>query len=509
LKSNKAAGEDGVFPELLKFARPSCVQQLHRIIVEVWRSERTPRQWRDCLILPLYKNKGDPSVTSNHRGIALLALAGKVYTAILHDRISSTYERNCRENQAGFRSGRGCAEQIFVARQVVERRYAYNRRTILTFVDFKAAFDSVHRASLWKVLQSNGIPNKIISLISDLYRDGRCAVKLPFGVSMPFTVKTGVRQGCILSPLLFNMSIDWVMRQVVRPGDGVAISDNLNLADTDYADDIMLISNSPVEAQDLLNRLETAAGKMGLRINAAKTKVMEIAPQDPDGTQWDIRLGTEVVEQVDHFKYLGSTITACGKSISDINARIGRASGIFASLRKRLWSRAEVSQKTKLRVLDAAVMSVLLYGAESWPMLAQDLRRLEVFQNRVLREILGVRLTDRVRVMDLRDRAGAPSIEARLVKARLRLLGHVARMPQERLPRAVFLSTPPRDWRKRRGGQVKTWRKTIEDDLRRVHPQYTIQHALNDAQNRSMWRGLIRDVHAAPIAKGRSIVYQR
>ena len=161
---------------------------------------------------------------------------GKVYTAIIHDRIKALYERNCRENQAGFRVGRGCAEQIFVARQVVERRFAYNRHTVLVFVDFKAAFDSVHRMSLWKVLQSNGIPPKLINLVKSLYDEGLCAVRLPgpVGTSRQFKVKTGVRQGCILSPLLFNLAIDWVMRQTLLETDGAVISEGTSLADADY-----------------------------------------------------------------------------------------------------------------------------------------------------------------------------------------------------------------------------------------------------------------------------------
>ena len=171
--------------------------------------------------------------------------------------------------------------------------------------------------------------------------------------------------------------------------------------------------------------------------------------------------------------------------------------------------RPEISTVTKLRVFSAAVLSVLLYGAESWPLLAADLRRLEVFQNRCLREIFGIRLSDRVKNTDLRCRAKLPSIEDRLTKGRLQLLGHVARMPPYRLPYAALFSAPPGHWKKKSGGQIKTWRRTVEEELRRIHPRYSLKDALNDTQNRGQWRGLIRDLIAAPKAKTRTIVYRR
>ena len=78
-----------------------------------------------------------------------------------------------------------------------------------------------------------------------------------------------------------------------------------------------------------------------------------------------------------------------------------------------------------------------------------------------------------------------------------------------RLPYAALFSAPPGHWKKKRGGQIKTWRRTVEEDLRRIHPRYSLKDALNDTQNRGQWRGLIRDLIAAPKAKTRTIVYRR
>ena len=216
------------------------------------------------------------------------------------------------------------------------------------------------------------------------------------------------------------------------------------------------------------------------------------------------------IENVHRFKYLGSIISDDGKACSDISTRIGRASAVFQSLTAVLWNRHEISIQTKLRVYNAAVMSVLIYGAETWPMLGTDIHRLEVFQNHCLRRILGVGMRDRVPIVAIRTRSSdQPSVDALIRKRRLQLFGHVARMAPDKLPRSVFFPRPPNTWKKRRGGQSKSWNKTVLEDLSRVLPGYSIEDARLDAQNRPQWRGIVRDVMAAPKATTRSTPYQR
>ena len=143
-------------------------------------------------------------------------------------------------------------------------------------------------------------------------------------------------------------------------------------------------------------------------------------------------------------------------------------------------------------------------------MLVKDIQRLEVFQNNCLRRILNVRLLDRIPLPTLRFRAcHQHPVESIIQKRRLQLFGHISRMSPTKIARSVLLPLPPTNWKKRRGGQSKTWIKTVAGDLSRVHPLYDIQAAIDDAQNRVQWRGLIRDVVLAPKATGRSLPYQR
>ena len=141
---------------------------------------------------------------------------GKVLASIILRRIQGAVDSVLRQQQAGFRKGRSCSEQIFILRQIVEKCVEGNVNVLVNFVDFKKAFDSVQRPVVWNILAQYGIPEKIINIIKGMYAESRCAVRTEGKLGEWFQIVTGVRQGCILSPLLFLLTIDWVMRRSTK-----------------------------------------------------------------------------------------------------------------------------------------------------------------------------------------------------------------------------------------------------------------------------------------------------
>ena len=127
------------------------IKWLAYIINIVWIKKTIPDDWRRGIILPFWKNKGNKEVCSNHRGITLLSIPGKLFAMILLERIRPTFHNHRRSEQAGFTAGRSTTEQIFAIRQIIEKSKEFNKSTYIAFIDFKAAFDSVSRDSLWKI----------------------------------------------------------------------------------------------------------------------------------------------------------------------------------------------------------------------------------------------------------------------------------------------------------------------------------------------------------------------
>ena len=144
-------------------------------------------------------------------------------------------------------------------------------------MDFKKAFDSIHHDTLWKILRSYGVPLKIVSLIETFYNHFESSVILNNTSSEWFTVKSGVRQGCILSPILFLVVIDWVMRKTTSDKPrGIQWTLFSQLEDLDFADDLAFLSVKLDHLQEKTDRLERYAKQTGLTINTSKTHVMSI-----------------------------------------------------------------------------------------------------------------------------------------------------------------------------------------------------------------------------------------
>ena len=170
------------------------------------------------MITPIFK-KGDRANCSNYRGISLFLIAFKILQAVVKNRLEPAYESHTRINQAGFKKKKGCRDQIFAIRQIVERREEIKRCTNLIFIDFKAAFDSVDRNCIWRICSNLALPENLVELLRAAYSETYSQVHAYNSLSKSFKIHSGVRQGSILSPFLFNLTIDWIMNETLKTKD--------------------------------------------------------------------------------------------------------------------------------------------------------------------------------------------------------------------------------------------------------------------------------------------------
>ncbi|VDP01088.1 unnamed protein product [Schistosoma margrebowiei] len=213
--------------------------------------------------------------------------------------------------------------------------------------------------------------------------------------------------------------------------------------------------------QNLLTTLSNSASMFEMRFSPSKCKMLI---QDWVASTPELMTGSEVVECVNRFTYLGSLISPCDLVCDEISAQIQRARLAFANLRY-LWHRRDIRLSTKGRVYCAAVRPVLLYGSETWPVRVEDIRRLLVFDHRCLRSIARISWDHRVSNAAVRKRVlgkDGKSIGGLVKLHQLRWLGHVLRMPNHRLPRRAMFSGIGVSWKKARGGQTKTWHKSMK-----------------------------------------------
>ncbi|BHF65050.1 hypothetical protein SprV_0200805900 [Sparganum proliferum] len=422
LRNNKAPGEDGKPAEIFKSFAAILAPWSHEVIERACRDEVDSDDWGLGSLVPILK-KGDKTKCENYRGISLVDVAAKIIVIVLLRRFQVVRDSRTRPNQAGFHAGRGCADQIFTLRRILEFHHSHQQPTAVCFLDFAAAFDSVYRESLWRTMALDGVPAKILAMTKAYYRPTIARVLVSNNLSQPFGIRSGVRQGCILSPILFNCAIDWILGRTQHEGNGVEFAPGRRLTDLDYADDIALLASSFGDLQSMVSRMNEEKAPLGI-----------------GGCQ---------LEEVDSSKYLGARLLPNGQSKDDIVSRIDAARWVFSSLRKCLWIRRDLSIAAKIRVYRAYVRSVLLYGCEFWALLVEDERKLEVFDHHCLRTILRVKFTDFVSNEIVRARwDNNARISQAIGERRLRWFGHVFRRPPQELSVTALDPAPLPHWRR-------------------------------------------------------------
>jgi len=257
----------------------------------------------------------------------------------------------------------------------------------IAFIHLKSAFNSVDHASLWAILACISVPGKNLRLFKKLYGDYQSCVRINGKLSEWFNINSGVRQRCVAAPDLFNCVVDHLMSRVCAQILSLPFG-NLHLADLEYADDTILLSNDIEKLTAALSIYDRESRQLGLRVSWVNVGK---GPDPPS-----LNIDGNAVEFVDSFVYLGSTVTNNVDLKPEIERRRALSSNVIQALHKPLWRRQSISRTTKMRIYNAAVLSVLLYGAETWPLTGTLSFRLDGFDSRALRSILGIHWRDLV-----------------------------------------------------------------------------------------------------------------
>lgn len=474
MKNNKASGDDEITSEMLKALPPSGIRELVRVIHDIWESKEVPDSWRNAIIVPLHK-KSSTTVPSNYRGISLLRVTYKLLERLVLERLSTSREQRARDEQAGFRPGRSTIDQVFILRRMIEMRQRFQQPMHVAFLDFEAAFDSPDRSRLFEALRAEGVPESLVRLLVDMNRASTAVVRTAAGTTEAFEVRTGVRQGSVAGPFLFNVVVDDVMRRVADrfPAEITLYPSGRPLLDLDYADDIAIITRWTKRLQEVTTAISETAAAYGLRLRAEKCKQMFTVTRPAHGVQ----VNGQEIELVSEFPYLGCLIQNNGAYEKDLAQRCAKATSAFNSLTRCLWS-TRISNTVKLRVYITAVRPIMMYGSETWAASRTAITKLDVTERKLLRRLLGHFWPDRIHNKDLyrevdelynkvtrgrHSRLLVPSEEC--VQNRLRLLGHILRRPDGRLVKDALLARPPQEWRRPPGRSRKFWTEAVREDL--------------------------------------------
>lgn len=488
LNNNKSPGFDSsVTSEVLKEGGDLLSEQLLRICNKVLCGKTPPWQWTTNKIVPVPK-KGDLSLMSNYRGISLMSTGAKIFNKMILNRIRPFVEPILRVNQAGFRPGRGTIEMISSLRRLIEGSAAKQIPLVITFVDFRKAFDSVNRKWLFTILRVYGIPQLIVDAIASFYSKSRAAVAIGKKLSDEFDIKSGVLQGDVLAPYLFIIVIDYVMCQSQKEC-GFIYKQRISrrnpeekVSDLDYADDIALLESTIDPATKQLDKLSKEARIVGLEINAEKTECMMF---NQSSNPTEIKLSDFEIRRVEDFKYLGSKLKSCE---TDFIHRRSLAWAAYWKLEK-IWKAKHLPIKLKANIFETTVISVLLYGCEAWIVTKDMERKMNSFATTCFRMWLGIRPLDKVSNEEVYKTVEQKSVVEKLRKRQLSWVGHALRRNASDPARVFCLYEPEVNHGSiKRGRKSTTFFKYISGLLFPKEVEVTKSEIESLAVDRRLWK---------------------
>ena len=369
MKNNKSPGPDGVPIEFFSNNLGFWTPILHSLFNLIYDSGVYPSEWAEGMIIPIFKN-GNCDEPKNYRPITLTSSLSKAFCSIINRRLTQWTKNNCQitEGQCGFREGRSTIDNIFTLDTIINK-VVFKRKSRLycVFVDFKKAFDSVSRSMLWGKMQNYGYGGKILQMLKGIYKSVKTAVALKNNTRTDFfSSELGLKQGCILSPLLFSLYINDLEREIQSDSMHTVPIENVHLFYLLFADDLTLFSNTVIGLQRLIDKLHLYCNKWGLTVNTDKTKVMVFRKGGILKKTEKWYYGGSQINVVPYFKYLGATFSSSAnwaRNITVMGEQGQRALNYIRSVKVKLNS---IPCEALCTMFDTMVVPAMTYGGEVW-----------------------------------------------------------------------------------------------------------------------------------------------
>lgn len=370
----------------------------------------------------------------------------------------------------------------------MEKMWENNLDLTQIFVDFKEAYDCIDRTKLFEILIHFNIPIKLVKLIRLTMIQTTAKVKAQTGVTDPFSVTRGLKQGDGLAPTLFNIALEYVIRKLSVQGNTTLENKMVQLVG--YADDINIMARSNARAKETYQELRDAAEGIGLQINTEKTKVM-INTRRKLRKPNQFKIGPLDLEIVNQFKYLGCWITEDNDEIHEIKRRIHSANGVYASLSSIIKSR-DIHRQAKATLYKVMIRPILTYGSETWTMSKQAANLIDTFERRILRRIYGPVQDNgvwRIRYNnELYNLYKDNKLTTIIRYHRLQWAGHIIRMGDNRIPKKVLFSQI--EGRRPIGRPRDRWIDAVASDAKTL---LQTKRWTSIAKERTRWRQTITE----------------
>jgi exonuclease III len=453
-------GENGIHLRFLIAGGKRIRKGLLRLFQQVWNEKQVPAIWQKGTIVPIFK-AGDPQKCSNYRGITLLDVVSKVFCRILANRLNHHVNYTAyrlADEQNGFREDRNCHDHIYAVSELMhdtlhppqgeEKKLLY-----MLFIDVKKAYDRVWREALWVKLHDQGVKGRMLHMLRALYSRVECNARVNGEITEDFDISIGLRQGCVLSPVLFDIFINDLILEA-RKIPGIQNHHGVGpLSSFFFADDGLFVADKPHLIKKLAKVISDWMDKWDMEVGHDKCGLMLVG-HSQNNPHFELIIQGKKVPVVTEYKYLGATLHRDGSWKRDQKARLKRYKSSAAGL-NRFISQHQVPIPVRSHIYHATAKPTALYSGMFWPpnlnfgniQLKDTLTQFDSTQCEVGRKILGLRRGTAHHIV--RSELGWLTVRLQIVLDRIRYYFRLFHMPRNRLTYKFFArqSQPPDSWR--------------------------------------------------------------
>lgn len=389
LKSRKACGVDEIPAELIQALDEEMKELMYMMTKEIYETGDIPEDFQECKMVMLPK-KANSKKCENFRTLSLLSHASKILTNIVKKRIQDKIDSNLGCDQFGFRNGKGTREAILALRLIAEESMRVNKALFVAFVDLQKAFDNVNWNLMMKILKDIGVEYRDRRIIFNLYRNQSMHIEVN-QESEKAKIKKGVRQGCNISPYLFNIYIEKAIEKCKECCTGIVLN-GVRIQMLRFADDIALLAPDESNLKRSLECMNEVLTEYKMKINMTKTEIL-VSTREAESVT--IRVNGCELKQSKSFQYLGSKITDNAKNIVDIKQRIAQAKAAFMK-KYTLFCSNNINIQLRKQLIKTLVWSIALYGSETWVIGGAEKKKIEAFEMWCWRKMCKIKWTERM-----------------------------------------------------------------------------------------------------------------
>lgn len=468
---------------MLKYGGRQLQARICHLIELIWTQNKIPEDWYIGIITPIHK-KGDKQKCVNYRPITLLNVVYKILANLVNKRLKEYAEGILGDYQNGFRPGRSTISAIHTLEQIFQKRWEHGEETHTIFIDFKSAFDTLNRKEMFKELEILKVPQKLRTILEVSLKHTKAKVRFQGTTTHSFEINKGVKQGDPISPTLFNLVLEGVLRRTKLDKKNI-MTDQIQLIA--YADDVAITASTRDGLIRAIENLDAEAQKFGMTINEAKTKYLKLGKGEAKSQNF-LKTKKYNFEAVSSFNYLG--VTVGGTARDKVRERILKGNQAYGR-NKLLLKNKMLSKKTKIKIYKTLIRPVITYALETMVINRKEEEDLKIMERRIMRTILGPNITEDGEVRMKRNREieqelGGENIVRCFKANRLQWAGHIMRRKPTEMIRRVTQWIPLGT--RSRGRPRKRWGDAVEEDARTIG----VTDWKSKCRDRAEWRKTTR-----------------